>query len=746
MEKQNEYIFNATITKMRFYNSDSSWGVFEFKTEDNIPFLYDFSVDTFNLSGLSSNNIIEKRGIVSGKMQMLNEGSEYVIRGIPKNDKRFGQQYEPICISSTIPKTKEQSKIFLKTLVSDTLADSLLGEYPNVISDVVNDSNYNIDVSKVNGFGMTRWLEVKNKIIENYSLSDIIVLLSPLGVSFNMIKKLLDFEPNTAILKEKILNEPYILTKINGLGWKKIDSLALKLRPESQNSKERLCAFVKYYLTDVADGNGDTVIPISELKTAIANNVPTCKEHFEWALEQDNFLTVIDNYVGLSKYYNIEKYIFNELKRRNNICVYNDFSDCEIEGAIKEAEQEQGFCYTEQQKNAINKILHRNVSLLVGYAGVGKSSISRAIVKAFKRKGLIISGCALSAMAALRLKESANVSSTTIHRLLGWDGNGFVFNEHNKLNTDLLIIDEASMCNIQIIKSLISAIPDKAMILFVFDDGQLPPIGAGNIASNLLKYFDSDSKAILDKVMRQSNESAVLSDANKVRVGINPVVENQSGWISHGDNKDLVYGFFNDKEKIHSLAIKTYLNQISSSDINDTLFVCPKKEGLNSVQSFNEEIQNYLFDNGIQKIVCGNKEFKVGARVMCVKNDSSRGVYNGTMGKVVSVNDKGAEIEFYLPDDTTVVSKYSKNEMFSDIELGYCVTIHKSQGSGFKNVIIVMDMSSFIMLDKTILYTAITRAKKRAMILCQPEALGQCLKTNHAKRKTWCTVTSGNFE
>lgn len=741
---EEKYNFVATIIKRIFYNPESCWGVYTFSSEEDIPHLTPQIVDDFMGAGCNATKEI-KEGMLCGKMQELKEGASYHITATVVENKKYGYQYNPIAVTSLVPKTQEQSVLFLSSFLSENISKNLIAAYPDLIKSVVDNSDFNIDCSKVYGVSNIKWEQIKHKIIENYALTDLINLLSPLGVTFNMIKKLLDTEPNSQLLIQKINENPYVLTNIRGIGWKKVDTLALRLKPESKNTRERLCAFVDYYLSELAEGDGDTLTSISDLKTQIANNVPSCMSHFEWLLSQSNFVKIVDDHIGLVKYYDMEKYIFNELKRRNNIKPSSFFSDTDIEAGIERAEEEQGFTYTPQQKNAIHRLLSQNIGLLVGYAGVGKSSISRGIVWTYRLKHLPISACALSAMAAIRLENSANVQSSTIHRMLGWNGKSYLFNKDNKLNTNLILLDEATMCNLSLIKAIIDAAPDTARIIFVFDDGQLPPIGSGNIASDLLKYFDEDSKAVLDKVMRQANESAVLNDANKVRVGLNPVKESVNGWVSHGDKKDLIYGFFEDKNKLHAIALKTYLKQIEE-DIDNTLFVCPKKEGLNSVSRFNQEIQDMIFDKSVASITCGDKEFKLGARVMCTKNDSERGVFNGTMGKITNICGDKCDIDFKLPNGESVNTTYNKSELLSDIELGYCITIHKSQGGGFDNVIIVLDKSSYIMLDKTILYTAITRAKKRALVLSQPDAFLQCLRGNHAKRNTWSNILRGSFD
>ena len=237
------YTFKVIISSERYYNEDSTWGSYIGYTNDDIPYCTKESNCFMDDSKPKSFcNIV-------GKMQQLSIGCEYQVKARYEFNKKFGHQYQPVSIYALIPQDKDMQILFLKTIISESIAENLMKEYPNVVNDVVNGDLKEIDYKKVKGVGKATWERVKEKIINNFLISDILVMLKPVGVTYTMIRKLLSEEPNPVLLKKQLEENPYILTKINGLGFKRVDELALKMKPKLIDSAERLVAFVKYYFT-----------------------------------------------------------------------------------------------------------------------------------------------------------------------------------------------------------------------------------------------------------------------------------------------------------------------------------------------------------------------------------------------------------------------------------------------------------------------------------------------------------------
>ena len=256
--------------------------------------------------------------------------------------------------------------MFLQSIISPWIAENLIIAYPNVVNDVANGTLKEINYDLVKGVRELTWNRIKDKIINNYLISDIITMLKPLGITYTMIKKLLTDEPNPALLKQQLEENPYVLTKINGLGFKKVDDLALKLKPELINTTERLVAFVKYYFTDLGESSGHTWCSIKILKSAISNIVPECADKTDWLLENNEFLHISEDRVGLKYYHDVEMQIYNTLLEKTKKQTDINISDEKIQQAIKHAEEEQGFQYVVEQLDTINKSLHRTISLITG--------------------------------------------------------------------------------------------------------------------------------------------------------------------------------------------------------------------------------------------------------------------------------------------------------------------------------------------------------------------------------------------
>ena len=375
--------FKATITYCRYYSEDSTWGVFGFSTEDDIPqFTKETKIDV-PFEDSQASNPDKKLSTLAGKMQELVIGGEYMVKAKYKYDKTYGHQYTPIAIYALIPQTKESQLMFLQSIISPWMAENLINAYPNVVNDIANGTLKEIDYNLVKGVREYTWNKIKEKIINNYLISDIITMLKPLGVTYTMIKKLLTDEPNPVLLKQQLEDNPYILTRISGLGFKKVDDLALKLKPELISSNERLIAFIKFYFTDLGESKGHTWCSVKILKSAISNNVPECANKTDWLLANNEFLYLSDEKVGLKYYHDIEMQIYNILLEKSKKQTDINITDEKIEEAIKHAEEEQGFEYVVEQLDTINKSLHRTISLITGKAGTGKTSIMRAIVKAY---------------------------------------------------------------------------------------------------------------------------------------------------------------------------------------------------------------------------------------------------------------------------------------------------------------------------------------------------------------------------
>ena len=313
MGKIQEIKFRCVPVQERYYSQDSSYGVFVFHTKDDIP-----EYDLVPTSPFQSNTNDLKMSMLVGNMQQLYLGSEYEVTAtLDYNAKYKSYQYKPKIITSVAPKSDEQQRMFLSSILTEKQTDTLLSQYPNIVEEMINGTdNVNLDLLK--GIGKYTYESIKEKVLDNYVISDILILLQPLGVKYPTIKKLLMGEPNPALLKEKLIDNPYIMLDIRGFGFKTVDGLALKLNPEIKISAKRTYAFIKYYFKEIGNGQGHTWVTVDTLENAVRDNIPECLDVYNTVVENEKERDMILHFdgdrVGLKEYYKLERDIFDILK------------------------------------------------------------------------------------------------------------------------------------------------------------------------------------------------------------------------------------------------------------------------------------------------------------------------------------------------------------------------------------------------------------------------------------------------
>lgn len=535
-------------------------------------------------------------------------------------------------------------------------------------------------------------------------------------------------------------------------------------------SRERCIAFISYYLTEIGENEGHTWCSVDILKAAVEDSAPECIDVFDGVLENNSFLHQYENRIGLKLYYNLEMKILSIIQERLNkpspVPIEND----EIEAGIAKAEQEQGFSYTDEQKAIIRSILTQSISFVTGKAGTGKSSILRGIIRAYSLANHNISACALSAMAAQRITEATDYPAMTIHRTLGCHGpNKFDYNKNCKLISPVVLMDEASMVNVQIFLAWLEAIGDNTKIIICGDYKQLPPIGFGNIFSDLIHCLPKENINELTKVMRQAEKSGILTDANLIRDNKNPITEViTSKKLVHGELQDMYYMFRDTRDSLHQLALKMFFSAVESDGVDNVGIAVPRREGcLNSAYELNKDIAEVLLKDEKKSISFGEKEFKLGCKVVQTVNDYDRNVFNGEIGYITFIGEDmsgkkpvtycevtyqsfGPKVEkdvgLVFDEDNNIVYekqdkviRYEGSEL-TDLDMAYALTTHKMQGSSRKTVICVIDNTHYKLLDNCMLYTMLTRAKKRCLLCAEPQAFYKCLNTSNNARNTWLST------
>lgn len=736
--------FRGTVTFQRYYNEDSFWGVFVVKTKDELQ--YSEKIDSPNI--FEDDRDFEPHYVVTvaGKVQQLYVGSEYEFVAKEVYNSRYESwQYEPITVTALAPSSIESSRLFLASILTENQANVLLKEYPNIIQEII-DGKDNVDVSRLHGIGEKSYCNIKEKIINNYVISDIITLLQPYGVTYSAIKSLLKWEPNSAVLKQKIKDNPYELTHAKGFGFLKVDRLALKLQPELVDSGKRLFAFIKYSLNKAAEEEGHTWVLFNDLYNMIIDSIPQCKDLFDSLVEDkesgffSGYFYIKDDKIGLTKYWSYENSTYNILKELE---AYSFGLKIDTKAGIEKAEKQFGYELSEEQKDVVKQIEKNNVVIFTGPAGTGKSTTARAILNSFPSAS--IACCSLSAKAAQRIQEATGFKATTAHRMLGAGRDGFTYTSENRMPYDVVFIDEASMLNCSLFYCIVSAIKEGAKVIICGDHAQLPPIGAGNVFSDLLHMKNDFSVSVLTKVHRQAEKSGILTDANKIRNGIYPI-EEPKPQIMSGEMKDMAYVFRDIKERIQSIAVKQFMRAVEAKGLDNVCCITPRKDTvINSALELNKCIQAEIIDTNNTPCIQGlQNKFYIGDRVIQIENDADRDVFNGEVGFVDDVNPNAKQNDIVMTvrfkstlADTDKLVSYTREDL-KTILLGYVMTCHKSQGSEYDYVIVVIDNTHYALLDNCLLYTAITRAKKMCILIAQPEAFSRAMKHNfNRNRQTW---------
>lgn len=732
MENETIYKFTFTPIVEQYYNEDTYWGVYKILTKDEQPYLkkYEFEEGTYY-------------GKIVGNMQKLSMNCKYIFEGnLIYNNKFKTYQYNPINISAKKPNSIEDQEKFLLSIITEKQTKILLKAYPNIVNDILQNKQINLNLTK--GIKEATFTKIKDKIIENFAISDLLILLNPLNIKINMIKKLFSYNKNIELLKKQIIENPYIFTKIKGLGFKKVDDFALKINPQLKISKFRTRAYILYILKKIASNNGHTWIKRIDLSSYVFKEIPECKEIYKQYIQEEQehsiYLYVTDKIVGLKQYYETEKNILSTIQRLNNKII--DVSEDKIKKGIKSAEEQQKFTYSEEQINAIKSIKNNNVIIITANAGSGKTSILKAFLEIYKNEDVVM--CALAAKAAQRMKEVTDFNNCmTIHRLLGIEGDEFFHNKENPLLYKVIIVDECSMINIELFYSLIQAIPNGVKLILSFDDAQLPPIGAGNPAKDLLKSNVKINR--LTKTYRQAEESGILNDANKIRKNVNPL-DTPKAFISHGILNDMHYRFRDDMKSLNHLIIQGFMESLKKCSLDDIVIIVPrKKDCINSIREINKIIEAKLIHKdilGIKRNIDGT-EFKIGAKVIQKVNDNEHDIINGEVGYITNIFYENKQQMFIVDFGENKKITLKKNAL-NDMELAYAQTCHSCQGSQYKRVIGILDMSHFLLLTNELLYTLITRAKEHCWLLAQPQAFVTCLRTHANKRNTFMKLLLEN--
>lgn len=679
---------------------------------------------------------------VTGYAPGVQPGQRVHITGAWIYHPKFGKQFEAHQCTTSLPTTTDGLKKYLASGlikgIGKKYAERLVDCFGVQILEVIDKEPQKL--AQVSGIGPSRIEKIIRGWQDQKEIANVMVFLQSKNISPAYAAKIYKAYGQNSL---KIVQEnPYRLADdIWGIGFKIADQIALNLGL-ARDSIERVKAGILFAIA-TGVGNGHLYVELSELKKMALQLLALeedatgvlVKEAFHSLYNKDRIKLITHNdahFVTLTQYYFSEKGVASKIIRLKEYAVDTAINIDQVYSALRAPEQTDKVVLNDDQQLGIMACLQNKISIITGGPGTGKTTLIKSLLNILDHYTLSYKLAAPTGRAAKRMSEGTGRYAVTLHRLLGYDplAHGFSYNENNALPIQFLIVDEASMIDIFLANSLLKALPLSAHVVFIGDVDQLPSVGAGNflhdvIASRLV------TTVRLQHIFRQAQNSLIIVNAHRINKGEFPV----------SFLPDAKRDFLFIKEE-DPAAVPAHLQKVLQTTlpnlgiaVRDATILSPMNRGAVGTQMLNHTLQQILnpseSENHIKR---HGYVFKVGDRVMQIRNNYDKNVFNGDVGVITAIDPEEHQITV-LYDNNPI--DYEVSEL-DELVLAYAVTIHKSQGSEYGAVIIPLFMQHFTLLQRNLVYTALTRAKKLCILIGQPRALAMAIKNNKGTtRKTF---------
>jgi exodeoxyribonuclease V alpha subunit len=703
-----------------------------YKNDDN-----DFTVTRFMIEGQVAS--VAAVGVLVGVL----EGQPLRLRGAWAEDKRFGRQFKIDSYQTRSPETLLGIEKFLGSGVipgiGGELARRLTTKFGMDTLKVIEETPDRL--TEVDGIGAGRAAKLAAAFAEQKHLQDVMVFLRGHGVSAAFAARIVKKYGNDAI--RIVTNDPYRLAlEIWGVGFRTADALAEKLGIAKDDPK-RLAAGLAHVLETQRE-DGHVHVPADALATAATELLGVARDRLTEplaALERDHLIVreaLGDRgvCVSLTEMWELEKGLglaLADLARTPARPLAID-----LDAAITDFEVATTIELAPQQRQAIAAALLDKVTVITGGPGVGKTTIVKAIVHLAQLQRRRVALCAPTGRAALRLAEATGREALTIHRLLEYQPQAGTFarNREASLEADLVVADEASMIDLALAAALVDALPKSAQLILVGDIDQLPSVGPGAILGDVIAS-GAATVVRLTEVFRQAAQSRIVVNAHRINAGEAPDLQPPAPGIE----SDFFFVARDEPLAARATIVELVAERIPArfglDPVRDVQVLAPMHRGDLGTAALNAALQERLNPavEGAPSIPRGERAFRIGDKVMQLKNDYDKGVFNGDLGVIAAIDPSAGRLQVSLADGRT--ADYERNELDQLIH-AYAVSIHKSQGSEYPAVVIPVATQHFVMLQRSLLYTAVTRGKRLVVLVGSRKAVSLAVNNATARRRwTW---------
>ncbi len=655
------------------------------------------------------------------------DGEEYSLSGSWSTHTKYGKQFTINSYETHLPSSEVGIEQYLSSGlikgIGPSLAERIVDMFGKNTLDILN--HHPEQLMKVEGIGRKKYAAISGALAGMKEMQETLVFLKSHGITTGIAIRL--YKTYGKIVVEILKTNPYqIIDDVVGIGFQTADTIAKKMGVQEE-SIYRLTAGVRFVLDDACKSGGHCFLPKEELaeRSAVLLNVDEAKvERAVHSAIETGYLIGEGDVVSPLKLFEAESYSAKKLAQLLHKGE-RPLDKKKLYAALDHIEHRHHIEFAEKQRLAVVSAVLNPITILTGGPGTGKTLSVNGMIELADELGMQYVLCAPTGRAAKRLSEVSEREAKTIHRLLEFDPNSGQFrrNDNDPIEADMVIVDEVSMVDTQLFASLLAAMKPEAQLVLVGDVDQLPSVGPGQVLRDLI-----DSKSLstirLDTIFRQAERSSIISNSHKINHGGEPEFADDFQFIDAETPEQI-------QNHIIGLCSTVLPQNYQYDPFTDIQVLSPMNNTPSGVKELNKKLQQVL--NGRSSICWqGNeRKFLHSDKVMQIRNNYEKEVYNGDIGKVIGVDKEEGRlfVNFYGKD-----IEYSFNDL-DELVLSYATTIHKSQGNEFNAVVIPLSMSHFIMLQRNLIYTAITRAKQRIFLVGQRKALAIAINNANTRQR-----------